>query len=187
MKHSYPILITLMCCSLARAADVEQWTVESRDAVKALGGELKSTLQSSIKSAGPVEAIAVCNIQAPRLAAKISAESGMQVGRTSLKTRSDANAPDAWELAVLEQFEQRKAGGEAPNSLEYSEVTRQDGKQVFRYMKAIPTGELCLLCHGEQIPPDVSAKLNKLYPHDSATGFRAGDIRGAFTVTRAID
>jgi hypothetical protein len=176
-----------MFCSLARAADVEQLTAESRDAVKALAGELKATLQASIQSAGPLQAIEVCNIQAPLLAAKVSTEKGMQVGRTSLRTRNDANAPDAWERAVLEQFEQRKSDGEAVTSLEYSEITRRNGERVFRYMKAIPTGELCLLCHGEHIPADVSTKLGALYPHDRATGFRKGDIRGAFTVSRGID
>jgi hypothetical protein len=59
-------------------------------------------------------------------------------------------------------------------------------KTVFRYMKAIPTAELCVACHGAEIPPDVAAKLEELYPQDKARGFQPGDIRGAFTITRAL-
>ena len=59
----------------------------------------------------------------------------------------------------------------------------KDGKRVFRYMKAIPTGALCLNCHGTTLAPEVAAKLHELYPADAATGFNAGDLRGAFTIT----
>ena len=106
---------------------------------------------------------------------------GWQVGRTSLKLRSLANAPDEWERARLESFEQRKQAGENPAQLEYYAVVEQDGVPVFRYMKAIPTTEPCLACHGANIDPAVEAKLAELYPMDQARGYQAGDIRGAFT------
>ena len=48
-------------------------------------------------------------------------------------------------------------------------------------MKAIPTAELCLACHGTKIDPVVAAKLTELYPRDQARGYKVGDIRGAFT------
>ena len=54
-------------------------------------------------------------------------------------------------------------------------------------MKAIPTAPLCLQCHGEAIAPPVAEKITKLYPEDKATGFREGDIRGAFVVTKLLD
>ena len=53
-------------------------------------------------------------------------------------------------------------------------------------MKAIPTGAVCLNCHGTKIAPEVSQALAGLYPEDRATGFNEGDIRGAFVVTRKI-
>jgi hypothetical protein len=111
----------------------------------------------------------------------------MKVAHTSLKYRNETNQPAAWEKAVLEQFEQRKAKGEAVKTMEFSEVTEVDGKKVFRYMKAIPTGDVCLKCHGGNIAEPVSAKINSLYPNDKATGFNKGDIRGAFTVTQSIN
>jgi hypothetical protein len=68
----------------------------------------------------------------------------------------------------------------------WSEVAAIDGKQQFRFMKAIPTGALCLQCHGSNMSPEVSARLAELYPGDKATGYTEGDIRGAFVVTRNL-
>ena len=52
-----------------------------------------------------------------------------------------------------------------------------------RYMKAIPTGPVCLTCHGEEIAPEVEESLRTAYPHDRALGYGLGDIRGAFSIT----
>jgi hypothetical protein len=181
------IFCALLASFTSYATDNQQLVNETRSAIKSLGSELKATLQSSMKSDGPVKAISVCNVQAPKLAQKVSTEKGMEVGRTSLKTRNPLNAPDPWELSVLEQFEHRKAEGEALKTIEYSEIVQHNGNKVFRYMKAIPTDDVCLMCHGKQIPENLSAELEKLYPDDQATGFSKGDIRGAFTVIKILE
>ena len=186
-KHSLLMICGLLATFSACAANEQQLTEETRGAIKALGSELKATLKSSMKNEGPVKAISVCNEQAPLLAQKVSDEKGMEVSRTSLKTRNELNAPDSWELSVLKQFEQRKAEGEPVKTIEYSETTTHNGNRVFRYMKAIPADDVCLMCHGEQIPPDISARINALYPNDQATGFSKGDIRGAFSVVKVLD
>ena len=180
-------LCGLLASLTSYATDNQQLVNETRGAIKALGSELKATLQSSMKSEGPIKAISVCKVQAPKLAQKVSTEKGMEVGRTSLKTRNPLNAPDPWELSVLEQFEHRKAEGEALKTIEYSEIVQHNGNRVFRYMKAIPTDDVCLTCHGKQIPENLSAQLEKLYPNDQATGFSKGDIRGAFTVIKILE
>ena len=51
-----------------------------------------------------------------------------------------------------------------------------------RFMAPIMTGPLCLTCHGAQLSPAVKAALAKDYPGDQATGFKAGDLRGAFSI-----
>lgn len=187
MKKHVPLFISmLLTSSLATAADTAQLTSETRTAIKALGGELKATLQAAMKADGPIKAISVCNSRAPELAKKVSDEKGMEVGRTTLKTRNELNAPDPWELSVLEQFEHRKAEGEAVKTMEYAEVTSMGGSQVFRYMKAIPTDDVCLMCHGKEIAPELSAELKRLYPNDRATGFSKGDIRGAFSAVKVL-
>ena len=83
----------------------------------------------------------------------------------------------------LEEFEERRKHGEDIARLEHSEVLTGDGKSFFRYMRAIPVGELCLTCHGRELDPELTGKLKELYPEDQAVGFSTGEIRGAFTIT----
>jgi len=181
------IIIAMLPYAQSQAADTDQLTQKSREAIKLLSDELKTTLQSSMKAKGPLEAIEVCRVDAPRIADNVSKQSGMSVGRTALRYRNQENKPDAWEKSVLEQFEQRKIKGEELSTVDFSELTETGGKKVFRYMKAIPTVEVCLTCHGSKISEPLAAKITSLYPEDNATGFSIGDIRGAFTVIQTVD
>ena len=158
--------------------EVDPRVSQSRMVVKAFGGELIGKLKHALGDGGPVTAINVCNIEAPKIATGLSEQHNWSIGRTSLKTRNQNNVPDAWEQNVLQQFEQRKQQGETLATLEYSEETEQG----FRYMKAIPTKGLCLTCHGETLTEPVKEALVKYYPDDAATGYNVGDIRGAFTI-----
>lgn len=187
MKTLIFILLGFLPFSEALATDTEQLTQKSQAAIKMLGSQLKATLQSSMKANGAVESITVCNIDAPLISTKVSEQKGMRVARTSLKYRNPSNKPDAWETAVLEQFELRKQKGESVKPLDFSEVTEHNGQKVFRYMKAIPTAEVCLKCHGSNIKQPVANKIKSLYPNDMATGFIKGDIRGAFSVIQPVN
>jgi hypothetical protein len=42
------------------------------------------------------------------------------------------------------------------------------------------------MCHGSNIASPIAAKINKLYPNDKATGFKLGDLRGAFSITETL-
>ena len=160
---------------------------QSRAVVKAFMGELKHELKSALKAGGPVTGIEVCNKVAPAIAEAQSRKTGWTVGRTSLRPRNSNNAPDAWEAKVLKDFETRKAAGEDPKKMEFYELTQVQGKEVFRYMKAIPTAaKPCLACHGEHIKPGIASKLDEHYPNDKARGYRAGDIRGAFSIIQPL-
>ena len=170
----------------AAADELDQRTAESRVVTMEFMETLKGELQTAIKAGGPVNAIQVCNTRAPEIAAGLSEKKGWTVARTSLKYRNPDNAPDAWERKVLEQFEGRKAKGEDPKQMAYAEVVEDGGTKIFRFMKAIPTGPVCLVCHGEKIDAATEAKIQELYPEDRARGFNLGDIRGAFTITQPM-
>ena len=176
----------LTACQSASTDDLDQRTAESRAVTMEFMTTLKSELQSAMKADGPVNAIQVCNTRAPEIAADFSEQKGWTVARTSLKYRNPDNAPDAWERKVLEQFEERKANGEDPKQMVYAEVVEDGGAKTYRFMKAIPTGPVCLACHGEKIDAAVEARIQELYPEDRALGFSAGDIRGAFTITQPM-
>lgn len=172
----------LLWLSPSLAAGFEERKVASREAVKEFAGRLKGELQGAMKAGGPLKAVKVCSQRAQVIAGEISREKGMEIGRTSLRVRNPANAPDAWERAALESFEERRKGGESLDAMEEAEVVKEDGKEVFRYLKAIPLQKVCLTCHGSELAPDLSRKISEIYPDDRATGFREGDLRGAFTV-----
>ncbi|NIP71836.1 MAG: DUF3365 domain-containing protein [Gammaproteobacteria bacterium] len=172
---------------LALAGGVEdQRVADSRITVEYFMGELKGALLGAMTREGPAAAIEVCNRKAPALAAEISHLTGWRVGRTSLKPRNPNNAPDAWERRVLKRFEHARAQGADPRKLEFHEMVKTGGGFAWRYMKAIPTGGVCLSCHGSEIAEPVSARLQALYPEDPATGFQVGDVRGAFSITQPI-
>jgi hypothetical protein len=157
---------------------------QARAATKGLGKALKGRLMEAIKDRGPIAAIGVCKTIAPALAEKVGAERGLKVGRTALRVRNPANAPDAWERGVLEDFAAQIKAGKDPSKLEHAEtVVGANGAATFRYMKAIPMGAVpCMMCHGTP-EPSLKAEIQRLYPQDQATGFKPGELRGAFTVS----
>jgi hypothetical protein len=159
---------------------------EAKALIKEFAGTLKGELEAAMKAGGPVSAIATCKDRAPAIAAGLAKSSGWEVKRTSLKPRNQAlDTPDAWERQVLTRFEERKAAGEAADTLAYSAVVEDGGTKRFRFMKAIPVGEVCVVCHGKEIRPDVAKALDASYPNDPARGYVIGDIRGAFSVSKA--
>jgi hypothetical protein len=180
------LLIGCAGAAAAEPASSEGLAAEARAAVGRFAEKLKGELMGAIKADGPLKAIEVCNVEAPAIATDASVD-GWSVGRTSLKIRNPKRAPDAWEEAVLKEFEAAKANGADPKTLEKSEIVEKDGARTFRFMKAIPTAaEPCLACHGDSIKEPVKAKLAELYPADHATGYKEGDIRGAFTLAKTL-
>ena len=170
------------------AGQADQDLVTARQIVKRFAGELKGELKTAVDKKGFQYAIGVCKDAAPGIAAKLSAETGWRVGRTAIRLRNPANAPDAAELEVLRGFLERAAAGEALAKMEQAfEDRAAAGGPAFRYMKAIPTGELCLTCHGSGIDPELAARIRASYPKDQATGFKLGELRGAFTLSKPLD
>ena len=166
--------------------DIDTEINQARSVIRTFAGTLKGELQAGIKAGGPVTALEVCNTNAPQIAMKVATETGMQVSRVSLKNRNPDNAPNVWQKAILEDFEIRNAAGADPTTLEFSEVVEHDGNKEFRFMKAIPTGGVCLACHGESLASDVQETITTLYPDDKATNFKLGDLRGSFVVTKTL-
>lgn len=180
MRYSM-IAIALLMASFVHAQDDQVQNEQSaRQTIQGFSKDLKQVLVSTMKAEGPVAAIKVCNISAPAIATSHS-QSPWEISRSSLKVRNPNNAPDAWLKQVLMDFEKRKKNGEPVAKIEHSEQ-KEDG---WYFVKAIPTGEPCLACHGSNLKPAVQAKLDELYPNDKATGFKLGDIRGAFVVKKA--
>jgi hypothetical protein len=179
-----PVLLSTRAASAEPT--VADRAAQSRKAVQNFADRLKGELVAAMKAGGPEAAIGVCFLTAPAIAKDVSQATGWSVGRTALKVRNPMNAPDAWERAVLEDFVIRAKKGSDLKALEHYEVTTHEDKRVFRYMKAIPTGKVCLTCHGSNLNAGLYEKIKEYYQDDQATGFKLGELRGAFTIIQPI-
>jgi hypothetical protein len=125
--------LTVPLLTSAQSSIPAQDLQQARELVKAFGGDLKTVLKTvlktSMKSAGPIKALSECNIQAMPIAEINSSSSPWDIARTSLKVRNENNQADEWETQVLQLFEQRKADGEAIETMEYAETIKTAEKQ----------------------------------------------------------
>lgn len=79
---------------------------------------------------------------------------------TSLNPIRPENAPDPWERAALQAFEQGAA--------EVFEITEVEGRPFMRLMRPLTVQQACLQCHASQ-------------------GYKVGDIRGGITASVPFD
>jgi hypothetical protein len=159
----------------------------ARAAAATLAGDLQTQLLAALDRGGPAEAVAYCADSAQLITAR-HYEAGLQVRRVGTRLRNPANAPDSLERAVLAAFEALRTAGTLPADTAFA-APGPDGRPELRYFRPILVQERCLTCHGDPaaIPEPVRGLIAARYPADSATGYRAGDLRGAVTVRIALD
>lgn len=143
-------------------------------AINALATTLRAELLGAMKEGGPQKGMEVCSKKAQALGAQVEEESGVSVGRSSLRLRNPKNAPRPWVKRWLEETGERKVAG-----LE-QKTWREDGH--IRALRPIPVEAPCLACHGprDSLSPEVTRLLDENYPQDQALGYAAGDLRGVF-------
>lgn len=163
---------------LAHAEAPQESVARARQASGELGRTLRGRLEAAVQSHSFTGALAVCQDEAPALAKEVSTRLGVTVGRTALRVRNEANQPDPWERVGLAALQGQLDAGVEPAQAEVVEVFPSE----VRFLKAIVTDPVCLVCHGEVLDPGLQQDLLRRYPADSATGFKAGQLRGAFTV-----
>ena len=140
-------------------------------ATNALVSETLGELEAALSSGGGAEGIVVCRDKAPAIAAHVSDQFGLAIGRTSHRLRNPNNAAPPW----AERY-----------------VADMLTEPVFL---AGPSGELgallpirlkaeCQMCHGpaDQIDDEILTAIHEIYPSDQAVGFVEGDLRGWFWV-----
>ena len=158
----------------------KQLKAQAKQRIKLFSTKLKAALVGAIQEDGFKHAVSVCKDQAPAIAQELSND-GWTISRTSMKVRNAENAANDWEQTVLEKFDQRYKAGELASNLHTSTLENE----AYKYMQAIPTGELCLACHGKSVAPSLLQHIQTSYPSDKATGFTLKDIRGAFVVKKS--
>lgn len=189
MRKFLVTFVSVIAVAFAPASAEEFGLLQDARAVaSSIPPRLLTVLQQEIEKGGVDGAIGVCRDKAPQMAKEASEKTGWQIRRVSLKNRNPKAVPDAWEASVLRDFDRRAAAGEDPKALERGEMVSEAGVYSYRYMKALPTQQLCLSCHGSSsdIAPAVKTRLTELYPADKATGYQLNQIRGAMTIRRTF-
>jgi hypothetical protein len=142
---------------------------------------LQAVLSAAIKQVGPAGAIGVCQSVAPAIAADLSSKGDLAVSRIARRNRNPDNAVPAELDALYQQLEREPLLDGKPHV-----VTATIGEREV-FMRALPMKDQpCSQCHGTSIAPEVKAAIAIGYPDDRATGFAAGDLRGAMLVTRPV-
>jgi hypothetical protein len=181
-------LLTLIT-SAVYAEDLGKYQEESRAVAMPFLKSLAAENKKAVDQGGPESAIKVCTEIAPKMAGDISRQKGWKLTRVGLKVRNPLlGTPDAWEQKKLQEFEARAANGEKVEAMEVAEIVEEPAGKSFRFMKAIALQPGCVACHGiaDQIPANVKTKISEEYPHDQATGYSIGQIRGAVSIKRPI-
>ena len=170
-------------------AEARRLAEETRKVAGDLVAKIRGELTKELEFSGPLRGLIVCKYTVPEISSAMSRKTGWRVTRVALRPRNPAlGSADAWEQKVLLDFERRAERGENAEVLEHGEVVVEPGGRFYRYMKALPLGPLCVSCHGapERLTPNLKALLEAEYPHDRATGYAVGQVRGAVTIKRPL-
>ncbi|MBT8137712.1 MAG: DUF3365 domain-containing protein [Gammaproteobacteria bacterium] len=175
-------IFTLSACMLV-ACDAPVPVEKPQAAISAFASQLQRELKTALQADGPTGAVGVCHTRAAEIATTVGTGFGVEIGRTSMRLRNHANTPDDWEKEQLAMFRQQLGDGADPAALSAAAAKNMNGRTSYRYMQPIIVQPLCLTCHGTTLDPGLAAAIDELYPQDEARGYRAGELRGAFTVS----
>lgn len=135
---------------------------------------LIAQVTSHMQKGGTAEALPYCHEHALPLIDSLSRAYGVKLRRTSLKPRNMGNIPDSLELQVLNTW---NAEGKAQPRLLRTATAVHYLRPIYIQNPA------CLKCHGQNLDPTTRILLKQHYPQDKATGYAAGDLRGAWHLT----
>lgn len=179
-------VVSLLLMPLAVASPGAKYQQQAKETAQSMAQQLGAVMKQKMQQGGPVAAIDACSVDALRISSELSRETGWMVKRVGTKVRNPLiGMADEWEQGVLKRFEEHRAKGGDLKSLAYGEMLKEaDGHRYYRFMKAIPVAAPCTTCHGDvtEMPEEVRQVITAHYPHDKATGYKVGDLRGAISI-----
>lgn len=143
--------------------------------------DLQKNLQTAIQKQGVVAALEVCKTISPQKEEEIKQEfPAIKIRRVSEKPRNPNHKPEEWEARIFKEWAEAIQTGMPPYTVILSEPS---GIKILKPI--VLENPTCLKCHGgpKDISPGVAKKIAELYPNDQATGYKLGDLRGAFSAT----
>lgn len=167
-------------------ARLELALIEARRVADELTVKVRGLLLNELDKGGFDGAVRVCAEVAQDITRQFNQQPGRTVRRVSLGYRNTRDIPDAYETQKLKSFDTLNRDQKLPQ--ESYEIVRENGREYLRYLRPVTAGAMCLKCHGQpdDIPIAVQRVLQERYPNDQATGYHAGDVRGAVSVRIAL-
>lgn len=165
-------------------APVEEASPHGEEAARGFALEtqaaLGKTLQAQIARQGTTGAIGFCNLNALPITDSVAKVRGVEIHRITDRPRNPENRASAAEIGLMARVRDSLAKGTATGTLELSD------NGATQYYFPILTNPLCLQCHGvpgQDVAPEVGARLSELYPEDQALGYGPNQLRGLWKVS----
>jgi len=160
--------------AFAFAAVVDTTTKIANDITNETLKELKSNLKTQIKTNGFPKALKYCAHNAYSIVYNISKKyPNATIKRVTLKPRNPLDKADKNDEIVLNMFEKNK---------NLKEIVLKKENKTLIYKPIYISKQVCLKCHGENIDSKIKSEIHTYYPNDKATGYKLGDLRGAFKI-----
>jgi hypothetical protein len=153
----------------------------ARATASALAQDLSQLVFATMEAEGALATVRVCSEVAQQRTTD-HARDGVYVRRISDRLRNPLNGPDAAEARELERMRRLDEEGSLPT--EIIRLVERGDDRTLHLLRPIRIQQPCLACHGaaESLDPEVRRIIAELYPADRATGYTAGEFRGAVSV-----
>lgn len=136
---------------------------------------LLKNVAKEMQNGGPTNAVDFCNIHASEITDSLSQAYNATISRIAERNRNQNNLATEEEALLLTAMFNNKQ----------QDTLIMDGDKPVYYKNILLGMPTCLKCHGgdTDISDSTRAIINERYPNDLATGFKLGDLRGAWKIT----
>jgi len=159
----------------------ETYMLKGKEIAEATFKSMAGEVEKNMKEAGVSQAAPFCNAHANDLTAEMEEKYNVEIKRTSMKIRSEANVPNIEEQAKLEQYQSLVTDGK-----KLSPYVELDKEGFPHFYAPIKLKAKCVACHGvlgETMKHESDSIIKVLYPKDKAIGYREDDLRGIWSIT----
>ena len=165
-----------------KAQNFKQEKKIARQTIKKLVKNFQTNFKQAIKTEGPAGAVNFCSSKADEITASVNKKlkNGVSIKRITLNPRNEKNLAQNEEAKILSSLKTLKENGVVLPKLLVQKIDKKHTKVI----KPIMIKPKCLICHGEKdkLNPKAYETIKAKYPNDKATGYKLGELRGAFVV-----
>ena len=140
----------------------------------------KSKIEQVGSQKGLPAVVDFCYDNAQKLTDSMGKAHNVVMQRVSHKLRNPKNEPTDAQRDVINQYL------ELQNEKQRLEpIVKKDKEGYVHFYAPIKIKEKCLQCHGKpgnEVKDVVLKKIKEKYPHDEATGFKKGELRGIWDI-----